>query len=145
MATFDGVANCCEVGGTRRSRVQREQAPPGSKIPDKARTRLSNPELEQAFHGAMVQIYERARSEAGYNATRFLQMLSEQGGLATARHLLDASVVSDGFTALWERGRLDLSVETHVLSPQFSSLFTESDRRIARERLRQYGLNEDES
>jgi hypothetical protein len=45
-------------------------------------------ELECRFHRAMVGIYETAKRELGYNATRFLQMLSEQGGLATARQLL---------------------------------------------------------
>ncbi len=41
-------------------------------------------ELERRFHREMVQIYERAKRETGYNATRFLQMVSNQGGLATA-------------------------------------------------------------
>ena len=68
-------------------------------------------ELERLFHREMVQIYERARRETGYNATRFLQMVSSQGGLVTARSLLRAPAASDGFTALWERTRLDLSVE----------------------------------
>ena len=30
----------------------------------------------------MVAIYETARQELGYSAARFLQMISEQGGLA---------------------------------------------------------------
>jgi hypothetical protein len=45
-------------------------------------------EVERKFHRAMVAIYETAKRELGYNATRFLQMLSEQSGLATARQLL---------------------------------------------------------
>jgi hypothetical protein len=53
----------------------------------------------------MVRVYEQARDEAGYNATLFLRMITEQGGLATARQLQRSSVASDGFTALWERGR----------------------------------------
>jgi hypothetical protein len=97
------------------------------------------PDAEHRFHRAMVEIYERARREAGYTATRFLQMVSEQGGLASARTLLHTPAVSEGFTALWERGRLDLTVEARVLEPEFESLFSEEERRIARERLRQYG------
>jgi hypothetical protein len=45
-------------------------------------------QVERCFHRAMISIYETAKRELGYNAIRFLQMLSEQGGLVTARQLL---------------------------------------------------------
>lgn len=96
-------------------------------------------ELERAFHRAMVDVYRRARSELGYDATRFLQMVNESGGLEAARQLLRAPAVSDGFAVLWERGRLDLSVESQVLRPEFRSLFTEAERATARRRLEQHG------
>ncbi len=96
-------------------------------------------DLERSFHRAMVKVYEDAKRETGYNATRFLQMVSEQGGLATAKQLLHASTVSDGFTALWERGRLDLAVESVVLRPEFAPLFTDEERDLASSRLEQYG------
>ena len=54
----------------------------------------------------MISIYNTAKRELGYNATRFLQMISEQGGLSTARQLLWSEAPSEGFTTLWERGRL---------------------------------------
>lgn len=59
--------------------------------------------LESAFNDAMLDIYRRAKSEAGYTATRFLGMVVERGGLETARYLLHAPTVSDGYAALWER------------------------------------------
>ena len=62
----------------------------------------------------MTVIYETAKRELGYNATRFLQMISEHGGLATARQLLWSDKPSDGFTTLWSHHRLDLTVEAHV-------------------------------
>lgn len=96
-------------------------------------------ELERRFHRAMVSIYETAKRELGYNATRFLQMISGQGGLATARQLLWDDRPSDGFTTLWERKRLDLTVEAHVIAPEFAPLFTEADRERALNRLREYG------
>ena len=46
--------------------------------------------LEEEFHSAMEDIYRRAREEAGYNATVFLKMLAEHGGLETARRLINA-------------------------------------------------------
>ena len=99
-------------------------------------------EAEREFHRAMVSIYETAKRELGYNATRFLQMLSEQGGAATARQLLWSDTPSDGFTTLWSHHRLDLTVEAHVLQQRFASLFTEEDRERARDRLAAYGWHQ---
>ena len=96
-------------------------------------------EIERQFHRAMISIYETAKRELGYNATRFLQMISEHGGLAAARQLLWSDAPSEGFTTLWEHGRLDLTVEAHVLDPEFASLFTDEDREQARARLEAYG------
>ncbi len=95
--------------------------------------------LEAEFHQAMTSIYQRAKSEAGYVATRFIQIVSEHGGLDTARQLLASPAVSDGFTALWEAKRLDLTVEAHVLDPRFRELFTPNELRIAEERLVAHG------
>ena len=84
-------------------------------------------------------MYERARVEAGYNATHFLGMLADLGPLATARRLLHSDKVSEGFVALWQRGRLDLTVENVVLRPEFVDLFTDEELDIARNRLAEYG------
>lgn len=99
--------------------------------------------LEERFDSAMHDIYRRAKSEAGYNATRYLQMLHEHRGLETARILLHAQTVSEGYTALWERQRLDLTVEALVLATDYSSLFTDKEREIARRRLAEYGYEVD--
>jgi hypothetical protein len=41
-------------------------------------------EVERRFDRAMIGIYETAKRELNYSATRFLQMVSEHGGLVTA-------------------------------------------------------------
>lgn len=46
---------------------------------------MANQALIEAFDQEMFRIYERARSEAHYNATRFLHMLYEHRGLKTAK------------------------------------------------------------
>jgi hypothetical protein len=51
---------------------------------------------DKVFNRRMVQIYERAKSEAGYNATYFLRMLSEHGGLETACGLVGSSQPAEG-------------------------------------------------
>ncbi|MFG2058587.1 AAA domain-containing protein [Micromonospora sp. NPDC048930] len=91
--------------------------------------------LEAAFHEAMVRSYERARDEANYHAALFLRMLTEKGGLATARQLLHNPGVSEGFTALWERGRVDLTVEAVVIWPKFRALFTHEELATASSRV----------
>lgn len=96
-------------------------------------------QTELQFHQAMVAICETAKRDLGYNATRFLQMVSEHGGLATARQLLRSDQPSDGFTTLWAHDRLDLTVETHVLKHEYLTLFTYTDRQQARGRLELYG------
>jgi hypothetical protein len=97
-------------------------------------------ELETQFDEAMMDVYRRALSECGYNATRFLHMLYKHRGLETARILLRAAKVSEGYIALWERKRLDLTVEAVILAPEWNALFSEDERQIARARLAEYGF-----
>ena len=92
-------------------------------------------DLENRFHTDMLRIYEDAKRECNYNATRFLVMVHERGGVGAARQLLAASTISEGFVRLWEMGRLDLTVEALVLRSEYEALFTESERAIARSRL----------
>lgn len=97
----------------------------------------STPDLERQFDEAMMELYRRAKSEVGYNATRFLQMLMDHRGVETARRLLDAPEVSDGYAALCEHGRLDLTVEAMVNAhPEFHVFFNERQLKVARDRLR---------
>ena len=98
-------------------------------------------EAESQFNEAMLNIYRRAKTEAGCNATRFLSMVVEHGGLKTARYLLHAATVSEGYTALWERKRLDLTVEAMILQPEWQALFSDVERRIAVNCLREYGYS----
>src|SRR5436190_23748324 len=99
-------------------------------------------DAERNFHEAMLGIYRRAKTEAGYNATRFLGMVVERGGLETARYLLHAQTVSECYAALWERKRLDLTVEAMILQPEWLALFSDVERRIAVNRLREYGYSD---
>ncbi len=98
------------------------------------------PNLEAQFEQAMFNIYRRAKDEAGYPANIFLQMLTNGGGVQTAKTLINAPRPSDGYTALWERGRLDLTVEAVVVDDEgWQSLFAAEEVERARRRLSQYG------
>ena len=88
-------------------------------------------DLEMRFHDEMLNVYKRAKAEAGYTASLFLGMVVDRGGVATARYLLDSPKVSDGYTALWQRGRLDLSVEAVILERRWWPLFDSGQRKSA--------------
>ena len=95
--------------------------------------------LADEFDEAMHNIYRRALAEAGYKASIFLNMLYEHRGVETARRLIHASRVSDGYTALWERRRLDLTVEALVSdNGRWQPLFSAEELAICRKRLKQY-------
>lgn len=98
---------------------------------------------DQAFTHAMWGIYKAAR-DIGYHPTAFLQMLTVHGGKETAHRLIPRNNATSGFTELWKKGRLDLSVEALILKPEWKALFSVDEQNIARKRLVDYGYNFDE-
>ncbi|HEY4076268.1 MAG TPA: hypothetical protein VGM26_04970 [Rhizomicrobium sp.] len=97
-------------------------------------------DIEAQFSEAMFEIYRRAKAEAKYNATIFLQMLTDEGGLRTAKTLINAPKPSDGYTALYLRQRLDLTVEAVVTeNPRWRQLFEPEELERAEKRLSAYG------
>ena len=100
---------------------------------------MSKEELINDFDEEMMNIYHRALSEAGYRATRFQQMLFKYKGLETAKILLRTVTVSEGYTALWGKGRLDLTVEAVIINNEkYHTLFTVEELEVCRKRLREY-------
>ena len=49
-------------------------------------------DLEKQFNGEMRDVYVSEKRECGYNATRFLQMLSDQGGVKTEKQLIQRKI-----------------------------------------------------
>ena len=90
--------------------------------------------FEFIFHEEMLGIYEKAKKECGYNATRFLQMVQEKGGVKAAKQWLSNDTPQEGLFKLWELDRLDLSMEALVLRKQFRRLFTDEELTRARKR-----------
>ena len=118
-----------------------ESAGPAENVGDPSAGPDGEPGLDvrAEFERAMKDIYVRAKSEANYTASYFIGMLSSYGGLGTAQRLLASTEVSSGFAALYERDRLDLTVEALVIQSKFASLFTDEELDIARQRLDQLG------
>ena len=66
-------------------------------------------------------------------------MCAEDGAVQATKHLIHAPRPSDTFTDLWEKQRLDLTVEAVVLTErEWDSLFDDTDRATARKRLRDH-------
>ncbi|MDD3417209.1 MAG: hypothetical protein PHY47_24975 [Lachnospiraceae bacterium] len=97
--------------------------------------------LEKRFNEDMKQIYQRAKKELNYNATRFMQLLSEKGGVQAAKQLISKDGGTYGFEVLWENHRLDLSVEAHVVKTEYRELFSKEEIEKCRNRLIEFGYD----
>ncbi len=99
-------------------------------------------ELEQRLRHE----FERAVSiciELGYKPMRFVQMLRQAGPVMTATTLVTDPTFHEGFTRLWEMGRLDLSVEAIIIRDPYRALFPPHVLDMARKRLAQLNYNTD--
>lgn len=95
--------------------------------------------LENKFNNDMKNIYFVAKKEIGYNASRFMQLVSQKGGVLAAKQLISKDGGTYGFEVLWEHKRLDLSVEAHVLKEEYQELFTNEERTLCKKRLEEFG------
>lgn len=95
--------------------------------------------VETLFFECMRNIYFTAKKEIGYTATRFMQLLSDVGGVQAAKRLIAKDGGTYGFEVLWEKHRLDLSVEALVLDSRFAKLFTDEEKNMCKARLIEYG------
>ena len=96
-------------------------------------------DLEKALKRDMVNIYDTAKRELGYNATYFLRMLSDVGPLETARRLVLSTSPSEGFATLYQHRRLDLTVEALVVRDEYAELFEPELVSAAEARLAAHG------
>jgi hypothetical protein len=102
-------------------------------------SRQSAMNLESQFDEAMLNIYVTAVREAKYTPSEFHRMLSDRGGVATAKELINRAKPSDGYTNLYLLGFLRLTVEAVIFdNPQWHSLFTPEELEICRKRLVDY-------
>ncbi|MBB2935526.1 hypothetical protein FHX82_002580 [Amycolatopsis bartoniae] len=125
------------AAGTDAPAVELEEEPP--------QVGQDEGRLAERFGAEMQSLLERSRREAQSPAIHLLSMLADLGPLETARRLLRAPAVSDSFAALWERGRLDLTVEALVINPLFADLFSDQELGTARTRLEQFGYLADDA
>jgi 5-methylcytosine-specific restriction protein A len=94
---------------------------------------------ELKFRRELTDLVARIKNETNYTPSEFLNMLHKDGAIITAKTLIrPGSRESDGYKKLWEKGRLDLTVELVALQPQWQYLFTGDELKNAQKRLRNY-------
>ena len=98
-------------------------------------------QLEKKFNQDMHKIYTSAKNDFKYNASRFIQLVSEKGGVLAAKQLIMKDGGTYGFEILWENKRLDLSIEAHVLKPEYRELFTQEEIDTCKRRLKAVDYN----
>jgi hypothetical protein len=77
----------------------------GSKPPrERPRVRTMPNDIEARFHQEMLSVFRKAKDECHFKPTRFLQMVSDLGGLQAAKALLHAEGYSEGLTTSSSRG-----------------------------------------
>jgi 5-methylcytosine-specific restriction protein A len=78
-------------------------------------------------------------SSVKYKPSALIKMIERHGAVDACKRLISSSQPSDGFTKLYEAGRLDLSVEAIALEPEWAGQFGETERQRCRKRLEQVG------
>ena len=90
--------------------------------------------MEEKF----IAAWAAAREKAAALDVR-MRPVAPEDALKTARRKLSGSRLSDGFTALQGKGRLDLSLEALVIDKRFTGLFTDEEANEALTRLLEAG------
>ena len=83
--------------------------------------------LEAAFDEALQAALDQAEAACGAAQKRLRADMARFGGVSCAKELLRKGRQSEGFTALADAGRLDLSLEALVTAGRFGSLFTDEE------------------
>jgi hypothetical protein len=84
-----------------------------------------NTELEARFDNAMMDVYRRCAGRVRLQGNAFFAHATRASRTCDARILLHASNVSEGYLALRERKRIDLTVGSVIIGEERRSPFSE--------------------
>ena len=102
-------------------------------------------QLTQDFEVRCVKIAEDVEAVLRRPVPRFRGLLARRGAVGATTYLIRAQTPSDTFTDLWVERHLEHTVEAVIfLEPKWNPLFTDDDRKAARERLEEHGWSADE-
>lgn len=101
-------------------------------------TELSTDQLKKSFHQDMINLYKQIIKSIKHKPTRLMDFINKYGGYeAAVKYLSTESNVQD-FAVLWEKERLDLSVEALITSEAYRSLFSEEIVAFCDRKLKEY-------
>ena len=92
--------------------------------------------LQEQFEARVRAAVQECHS-LGYHPTRFEQMLDQADAVSLAKRMVVSGELQSGLKKLKEMNRIDLSVESIMLEPQFCDLFTRQEIQAADWRLKQ--------
>lgn len=94
--------------------------------------------LKEKFEIEILNAVEESK-KIGYHPSRFISMYQEKGVLTACRELISKNVVSEGLFKLFKLGRLELSIEAHVIKEEYKSLFIIEEIEKCKYILEEYG------
>lgn len=101
-------------------------------------TELSTDQLKKSFHQEIINLYKKIIKSIKYKPTRLMDYINKYGGYeAAVKYISTESNVQD-FAVLWEKERLDLSVEALITSETYRSLFQEELVAFCDHKLKEY-------
>ena len=100
---------------------------------------MQNNILQNKFNNEVMEAIEESK-KIGYNPSRFIQMLHQAGNNAyEVVQRLVTKEVSTGLEKLWEKGRLELSMEAIIVKPEYQELFSPEIISICTKKLKKFG------
>lgn len=100
---------------------------------------MAEENLENKFYTAVMNDV-KILVKKGYKPTVFLDMISRNGAIETAKQLVNSKEPSPGYTKLWKMGVLQYSVENQIQDKRWQEAFTDDERKKAKKRLADYGF-----
>lgn len=80
-----------------------------------------------SFAAALFRALDEAESNLGIRQARLRQTAEKYGGIDAAKYYINHGRISDGFDALRQKKRLDLSMEALVTAPAYHGLFSDEE------------------
>ena len=101
-------------------------------------TETNTEQLKKLFHQAIIDLYKQIIKSVKYKPTRLMDYINKYGGYeAAVKYISTESNVQD-FAILWEKERLDLSVEALITNEQYRPLFSEDILSFCDRKLKEY-------
>ena len=101
-------------------------------------TESNTEQLKKLFHQEIIDLYKKIIKSVKYKPTRLMDYINKYGGYeAAVKYISTESNVQD-FAVLWEKERLDLSVEALITNEKFRSLFSEDILSFCDRKLKEY-------